>query len=166
MRKEQFSLLTSNNLEIDVESGYRGKFSTLGGGIFAYAHEIELETLGLRFQSNVYFAESCAVSRNLQDLAFKRVNKSSVHGRNLTNLENNGIVSKKNGKVCRLMREFLDYEQPQIKDLERLFRKEENYKKNLEKVLLLRLNQLQEVDETLLSFINQYFGQFLTQKFL
>ncbi len=52
-------------LEIDVESGYREKFSTLGGGIIAYAHEIELETLGLRFQSYVYFAENYAVNRNL-----------------------------------------------------------------------------------------------------
>jgi hypothetical protein len=52
-------------LEIDVESGYRESFSTLGGGIVGYAHEIELETLGLRFQSYVYFAESYAIHRNL-----------------------------------------------------------------------------------------------------
>ena len=52
-------------LEIDVESGYREKFSTLGGGIFAYAHQIELETLGLRFVSHVYFAENYEVKRNL-----------------------------------------------------------------------------------------------------
>ena len=52
-------------LEIDVETGFRETFSTLGGGIVAYAHEIELETLGLRFQSYVYFAESYAVNRNL-----------------------------------------------------------------------------------------------------
>lgn len=52
-------------LEIEVESGYRERFSTLGGGIFAYAHEVELETLGLRFQSYVYFAENYEVKRNL-----------------------------------------------------------------------------------------------------
>jgi len=52
-------------LDIDVESGYREEFSTLGGGIIAYALEVELETLGLRFQSYVYFAESYAVKRNL-----------------------------------------------------------------------------------------------------
>lgn len=52
-------------LEIDVESGFREKFSTLGGGIFAYGHEIELETLGLRFQSYVYFAENYQINRNL-----------------------------------------------------------------------------------------------------
>lgn len=52
-------------LEIDVESGYRENFSTLGGGIVGYAHQIELETLGLRFQSYVYFAENYAINRNL-----------------------------------------------------------------------------------------------------
>lgn len=60
-----FARTVADSLEIDVESGYREKFSTLVGGIFAYAHEVELETLGLRFQSNVYFAESYAVNRNL-----------------------------------------------------------------------------------------------------
>ncbi len=52
-------------LDIDVESGYREVFSTLAGGLVAYGHEVELETLGLRFQSYVYFAESYAVRRNL-----------------------------------------------------------------------------------------------------
>ena len=52
-------------LEIDVESGYREKFITLAGGLVAYAHQVELETLGLSFQSYVYFAESYAVKRNL-----------------------------------------------------------------------------------------------------
>ena len=60
-----FNRTLADVLEIDVESGYREKFSTLGGGIFAYGHEIELETFGLRFQSYVYFAESYAVNRNL-----------------------------------------------------------------------------------------------------
>ncbi len=53
------------SLEIDIESGYREKFETLAGDLFAYQHEIELETLGLRFQSIVYLAESYAVRRNL-----------------------------------------------------------------------------------------------------
>jgi len=55
----------ADDLEIDVEGGYREKFSTLGGGVVAYAHEVELETLGLRFQSYVYFADSYAVNRSL-----------------------------------------------------------------------------------------------------
>ncbi len=60
-----FNRTLADSLAIDVESGYQEKFSTLGGGIIAYAHEIELETLGLRFQSYVYFAENYAVNRNL-----------------------------------------------------------------------------------------------------
>jgi hypothetical protein len=60
-----FTRILADALEIDVESGHRENFSTLGGGIVGYAHEIELETLGLRFQSCVYFAESHAIKRNL-----------------------------------------------------------------------------------------------------
>lgn len=41
-------------LEIDVENGYREKFGTLTSGLIAYQHDIELETLGLRFQTKVY----------------------------------------------------------------------------------------------------------------
>ncbi len=52
-------------LEIDVESGYREYFGTLTSEIVAFQHEIELETLGLRFQTGVYFAESYGVRRNL-----------------------------------------------------------------------------------------------------
>ncbi|HSK74759.1 MAG TPA: aspartyl protease family protein [Pyrinomonadaceae bacterium] len=36
-----FSRILADALEIDVESGYRKSFSTLGGGVFAYAHEVE-----------------------------------------------------------------------------------------------------------------------------
>ncbi len=60
-----FNRTLADSLAIDVESGYQEKFSTLGGGIIAYAHEIELETLGLRFQYYVYLAENYAVNRNL-----------------------------------------------------------------------------------------------------
>ena len=60
-----FSRALADLLEIDVESGYRETFDTLSGNLTAYQHELELETLGLRFQSKVYFAESYAVRRNL-----------------------------------------------------------------------------------------------------
>lgn len=55
----------ADSLEIDVERGYREVFSTLAGSVVAYAHEIELETLGLRLQSYVYFAERYDIRRNL-----------------------------------------------------------------------------------------------------
>lgn len=60
-----FTRILADALEIEVESGYQENFSTLGSGITGYAHEIELETLGLRFHSYVYFAESYSVHRNL-----------------------------------------------------------------------------------------------------
>jgi hypothetical protein len=60
-----FSRALADLLEIDVESGYREIFSTLAGDLIAYQHELELEALGLRFQSKIYFAESYAVRRNL-----------------------------------------------------------------------------------------------------
>lgn len=44
-----FSRDYADILEIEVEGGYREKFSTLSGGLVAYGHEIELETLSLRF---------------------------------------------------------------------------------------------------------------------
>jgi hypothetical protein len=52
-------------LEIEVERGFREVFSTLTGQVVAYGHEVELETLGLCFQSYVYFAESYDIRRNL-----------------------------------------------------------------------------------------------------
>jgi hypothetical protein len=52
-------------LELELERGYREVFSTLAGNVAAYAHEVELETLGVRFQSYVFFAESYQVQRNL-----------------------------------------------------------------------------------------------------
>ncbi len=55
-----FGRTFADSLGIDVESGYREVFSTLAGTLVAYAHEVELETLGLRLQSYVYFAESHA----------------------------------------------------------------------------------------------------------
>jgi hypothetical protein len=60
-----FGRTFADALDIDVENGYREVFSTLAGGLVAYGHEVELETLGLCFQSYVYFAESYAVRRNL-----------------------------------------------------------------------------------------------------
>jgi hypothetical protein len=60
-----FARTYADSLELDVESGYREIFSTLAGNVIAYAHEIELETLGLRFQSYVYFAENYSIRRNL-----------------------------------------------------------------------------------------------------
>jgi hypothetical protein len=52
-------------LEIDIETGFEKKLITLAGGLTAYGHYVELETLGLRFDSLVYFAADYALNRNL-----------------------------------------------------------------------------------------------------
>ena len=43
-------------LEIEIESGTAKTLSTLTGRLLAYGHEIVLETLGLEFQTVVYFS--------------------------------------------------------------------------------------------------------------
>jgi hypothetical protein len=60
-----FERSVADTLEIEVESGYRERFSTLAGGVVGYAHPVELETVGLRFQTYVYFAESYSIRRSL-----------------------------------------------------------------------------------------------------
>lgn len=62
-----FECMVGDLLEIDIESGYKKWFSTLAGNLLAYGHEVELETVGLRFQPFVYFPESYAAQRNLLD---------------------------------------------------------------------------------------------------
>ncbi|MEK7831496.1 MAG: aspartyl protease family protein [Acidobacteriota bacterium] len=60
-----FERSVADTLDIEVENGYRERFSTLAGGVVGYAHPIELETVGLRFQTYVYFAESYSIRRSL-----------------------------------------------------------------------------------------------------
>lgn len=85
----------------------------------------------------------------IEDLANERIDKSSIHQKELTNLENNGIVLKKNGKVCRLMKEFLDFEKPQVRKIQILFGKTEDFEKNIKRVLQLRLDQIKDLDSQL-----------------
>lgn len=60
-----FERSIADTLDIEVESGHRERFSTLSGSVIGYAHPIELETVGLRFQTNVYFAESYFIRHSL-----------------------------------------------------------------------------------------------------
>ncbi len=55
----------AESLEIEVETGFEKKLITLAGGLTAYGHYVELETLGLRFDSLVYFAADYSLNRNL-----------------------------------------------------------------------------------------------------
>lgn len=52
-------------LDLEIESGYEKRLSTLGGNLTAFGHNVELETLGLKFDSLVYFAADYALNRNL-----------------------------------------------------------------------------------------------------
>ena len=52
-------------LEIDIETGFKKKLITLAGGLTAFGHYVELETLGLKFDTMVYFAADYALQRNL-----------------------------------------------------------------------------------------------------
>ncbi len=55
----------AEELEIEVESRYKKNLSTLAGSLSAYGHSIELETLGLKFDTFVYVAADYSLQRNL-----------------------------------------------------------------------------------------------------
>ena len=52
-------------LGLDIECGYRRPFETLTGSFFAYGHTIRLNTMGMEFDSFVYFAATPGLPRNL-----------------------------------------------------------------------------------------------------
>jgi hypothetical protein len=53
------------SLGVDVETGHRIVLSSLGGAIVAFGHFVTLHTLGLEFDSVVYFAEEYNLPRNI-----------------------------------------------------------------------------------------------------
>ena len=52
-------------LGLNIESGYRIVLDGLSGSLVAYGHSVTLHTLGLEFDSMVYFAEQYNLRRNL-----------------------------------------------------------------------------------------------------
>lgn len=52
-------------LNIEIETGDRIVLSSLGGSLIAFGHEVTLHTLGLEFDSLVYFAAQDNLPRNL-----------------------------------------------------------------------------------------------------
>lgn len=52
-------------LGLVVETGYRLRIGTLAGTLTAYGHTVTLTTLGLEFESLVYFAADYGLQRNL-----------------------------------------------------------------------------------------------------
>lgn len=60
-----FQRLQGELLDLDIESGIPVDIGTATGSFRAYGHEIEMEVLGLKFVSTVYFAESEYFDRNV-----------------------------------------------------------------------------------------------------
>ncbi len=52
-------------MEVEIETGTPKTLSTLTGRLRAFGHEMVLQTLGLEFQTFVYFAKSYEVRRNI-----------------------------------------------------------------------------------------------------
>ncbi len=52
-------------LGLDIESGYPRKLDTLAGALLSYGHSITLHTLGMEFDSVVYFSATPNLRRNL-----------------------------------------------------------------------------------------------------
>lgn len=55
----------AETLAIDIEAGHCRAFNTLAGSLIAYGHAVRLQTLGLEFESLVYFAADYGLPRNL-----------------------------------------------------------------------------------------------------
>jgi hypothetical protein len=53
------------SLGVEVETGHRIVLSSLGGAVVAFGHFVTLHTLGLEFDSVVYFAEDYNLPRNI-----------------------------------------------------------------------------------------------------
>ena len=55
----------ADELEIDLTSGDFKRFNTLAGSLDAFGHTVRLSTLGIEFDSHVYFAAEYGLQRNL-----------------------------------------------------------------------------------------------------
>jgi len=55
----------AEDLGLDVESGDLLRMATLVGSLTAYGHRVKLHTLGLAFESEVFFAAVYGMPRNL-----------------------------------------------------------------------------------------------------
>ncbi len=60
-----FQRETGESLGLPIEQGHRRMMDTLAGSFTAYGHQVTLHTLGLDFDSMVYFAAADNLSRNL-----------------------------------------------------------------------------------------------------
>ncbi len=60
-----FQREVADDLGINLTSGDFKRFDTLAGSVDAYGHTVMLSTLGIEFESHVYFAVEYGLKRNL-----------------------------------------------------------------------------------------------------
>ena len=60
-----FEREVGERLGLEIESGFRRELGTLTGSFVAFGHEVVLETLGLAFDTMVYFPQEYDIRRNL-----------------------------------------------------------------------------------------------------
>lgn len=60
-----FQRLHGELLDLPIESGILVEIGTATGSFRAFGHEVEIEVLGIKFVSTVYFAESEYFDRNV-----------------------------------------------------------------------------------------------------
>jgi hypothetical protein len=60
-----FARRYAEGLNLDIESGIPLDIGTATGSFRAFGHEVEMEVLGFKFESTVYFAESEYFDRNV-----------------------------------------------------------------------------------------------------
>ncbi len=60
-----FEREVGERLGLNIKGGYRRELNTLTGSFTAYDHEVTLETMGLTFDTFVYFAAGYEIRRNL-----------------------------------------------------------------------------------------------------
>jgi hypothetical protein len=60
-----FQREVADDLGIELTSGDFRRFDTLAGSVDAYGHTVKLSTLGIEFDSHVYFAAEYGLKRNL-----------------------------------------------------------------------------------------------------
>jgi hypothetical protein len=51
-------------LRLDVEAGRAQRFRTMAGSFVAYEHELTIHTMGIEFQTAVFFAQDSGFTRN------------------------------------------------------------------------------------------------------
>ncbi|MDX1984567.1 MAG: hypothetical protein SFV51_30125 [Bryobacteraceae bacterium] len=60
-----FRRIYAESLQLNVESGYRQRFSTVSGDFVAFGHEVTLVVMGIELSSVCYFFEDESIGRDV-----------------------------------------------------------------------------------------------------